>query len=105
MATLMPSSMISFAAVAIAMRPEAHCRSTDMPATLVGSPARKAHWRATLKPCDPLLERRAHHHVVDLAGLDGGALERALDRVPAERLRLGVVERAAIGLADRRARG
>ena len=53
MATLMPSSMISFAAVAIAMRPEAHCRSTDMPATLVGSPARKAHWRATLKPCDP----------------------------------------------------
>src|SRR6516162_393882 len=40
-------------AVAIAMRPEAHCRSIDMPATLVGRPARRAHWRATLPPLEP----------------------------------------------------
>ena len=52
-----------------------------------------------------LLQRGAHHHVVDLAGVDGRALERVRDRMPAERLGLGVVERAAIGLADRRARG
>ena len=53
MVTLMPSSTISFAAVAIAMSPEAHCRSTDMPATLVGRPARNSDWRATLPPSDP----------------------------------------------------
>ena len=41
-ATLMPSTTISLAAVAIAMSPEAHWRSSDMPATLVGRPARKA---------------------------------------------------------------
>ena len=45
--------MISLAAVAIAIRPEAHWRSMLMPATLVGSPARSALWRATLKPCEP----------------------------------------------------
>ena len=40
--------MISLAAVAIAIRPEAHCRSRLMPATLVGRPARKAACRAIL---------------------------------------------------------
>ena len=74
MVTLMPSSMISLAAVAIAIRPEAHCRSTDMPATLAGKPARSSAWRATLPPLRALLERRAHHHVVDLAAIDRGAL-------------------------------
>ena len=76
-----------------------------MPATLVGSPARKSDWRAMLNPCDPLLKRRAHDDVVDLAALDRGALERAGDDMAAERLGLRVVERAAIGLADRCARG
>src|SRR5699024_4525776 len=52
-ATRMPSWTICFAAVAIAMRPEARWRSTDMPATEVGRPARIAAWRATLPPCAP----------------------------------------------------
>ena len=52
-----------------------------------------------------LLHRCAHHHVVDLAGIDGCALKRVRDRMAAERLGLRVVERAAIGLADRRTRG
>ena len=37
--------------------------------------------------------------------IDAGALDRVLDRMGAELLRLGVVEGAAIGAADRRARG
>ena len=49
----MPSTMICLAAIEIAIRPEAHWRSTDMPATLVGSPARNAHCRATLPPVAP----------------------------------------------------
>jgi len=39
----MPSTMISLAAITIAIMPEAHCRSTEMRATLVGGPARSAH--------------------------------------------------------------
>ena len=101
----MPSSMISFAAVAIAIMPDEHCRSSDIAGTLSGSPARSALWRATLKPCAPCCDRRADDHVVDLAGLDAGALDRLGDRVPGQRLRHGVVEGAAIGPADRRARG
>ena len=67
---LMPSSTISLAAVAIAIRPEAHCRSTDMPATLVGSPARKRALAGDVEALRALLKRRAHDHVVDLAALD-----------------------------------
>ena len=40
--------MMPLAIVAIAIRPEPHCRSSVMPATLSGSPARSAPWRATL---------------------------------------------------------
>ena len=105
MVTLMPSSIISFAAVAIAMRPEAHCRSTDMPATLVGKASAQQRLARDIAALRSLLEGRAHHHIVDLPRLDGSALERVRDRMPTQRLSLGVVERAAIGLADRRARG
>jgi hypothetical protein len=52
-----------------------------------------------------LLHRRPDHHVVDLAAFDLRPSERVGDRMPAERLGLRVVERAAIGLADRRAGG
>jgi hypothetical protein len=38
----MPSAVICLAAVATAIRPDAHWRSTVMPATVVGSPARSA---------------------------------------------------------------
>ncbi len=52
-----------------------------------------------------LLQRRAHHDVVDLGAVDMGAVQRLGDGMSAERLGMGVVERAAIGLADRRAGG
>jgi hypothetical protein len=48
-----PSWAISFATVAIAMRPEAHCRSMLMPATLDGRPARSADCRPMLNPVEP----------------------------------------------------
>ena len=104
-AICMSSSMICFAAVAIAIRPDEHCRSTVMPATLSGRPARKRALPRHVEALRALLQRRAHHHVVDLGRRDAGALHRLGDDVAAERLRLGVVERAAIGAADRRARG
>jgi hypothetical protein len=52
----------------------------------------------------PRLEHLAHDHVLDLVGLDAGALERGLDRDAAE---LGGVEgrQAAAHLADRGAGG
>jgi len=49
----MSSSTICFAAVAIAIRPEEHCRSIDMPATLTGRPPASAHCRAVLVPWLP----------------------------------------------------
>src|SRR3954471_3252016 len=53
-ATSTPSSMIERAATAIACRPEAHCRSIVVPATVTGRPARIAPLRATfitMVPC------------------------------------------------------
>ena len=52
-----------------------------------------------------LLQGRAHDDIVDLRGIDPGTLDRVTDGVAAELLALGVVEGAAIGLADRRAGG
>ncbi|SKX89324.1 Uncharacterised protein [Mycobacteroides abscessus subsp. abscessus] len=49
----MPSSTICLAAVAMAIRPDAHCRSTLMPDTELGSPARSSAWRAMLNPVEP----------------------------------------------------
>src|SRR6059058_1450178 len=100
-AIVIPSCMISFAAVAIAIMPDEHCRSSDIAATVSGRPARIALWRATLEPW-PLLQRRADNDIVDLARVDAGAPYRLRDRVTGQRLRLGVVKDAAIGSADRR---
>ena len=44
-------------------------------------------------------------HVVDLGRIDAGALDRGADRMGGERRGGRGVERAAIGLADRRAGG
>ena len=44
---------ISFAAVAMAMSPEAHCRSSDMPATLVGGPRAGALVARRCRPAIP----------------------------------------------------
>ena len=52
-----------------------------------------------------LLQRRAHHDVLDLRRIDPGTLDRLRDDMATERLALGVVERAAIGAADGRAGG
>src|SRR5581483_5386324 len=88
-AICMPSCMISLAAVAIAIIPDEHCRSIDIAATVSGSPARSALCRATFEPWLPCCS----------------AAPRLGDRVPGQGLRLGVVERAAIGPADRGAGG
>ena len=72
-----------------------------------------AHWQARSECAlagdivarRALLQGRAHDHVVDLARLDPGARHGLGDGMAAERLGLGVVEGAAIGLADRRAGG
>ena len=104
-ATSMLSTMICLAAVAIAIRPDAHWRSSDMPDTVVGRPARSSDSARDVAGLMPLLERGAEHHVVDLGAVDPGALDRGLDRVAGERGRGQVVERAAIGAADRGAGG
>ena len=46
-------AVIAFAAVAIAISPEEHCRSIDMPGTVTGSPARSAACLATFVPWLP----------------------------------------------------
>ncbi len=52
-----------------------------------------------------LLQRGAEHDVLDLARIDAGAAHRLGNDVAGQHLRLGVVEGAAIGLADRGPRG
>ena len=71
--------------------------------TSLGMPALICAWRVGIWP-DAGLEHLAHHDVLDLLGLDVGALQRGLDRDAAE---LGGVERgeAAAHLADGRAGG
>jgi hypothetical protein len=49
----MLSSSICLAAMAIAIMPDEHWRSTDMPATVTGSPAASSDWRAMLRPLEP----------------------------------------------------
>jgi hypothetical protein len=46
--TVMPSAMICLAAMAMAISPEAHWRSTVIPATAGDRPARRTAWRAVL---------------------------------------------------------
>ncbi len=52
-----------------------------------------------------LLHRSAHDHVLDLLGIDLGAGDGLTDRMSQQGRAFGVVERAAIGLADRGAGG
>ena len=49
----MLSQTICFAAIATAIRPEAHWRSIVWPATDVGKPARSSDWRAVFWPVEP----------------------------------------------------
>src|SRR6516165_9215703 len=73
-----PSSTTERAATAIACKPEAHCRSIVVPATVTGNPARIAHLRAS---------------------------DRLPDHMPGHCRTFGIVQRAAKGLSDWRARG
>ena len=52
-----------------------------------------------------LLQCGAEHHILDFGRVDPGAPHRLGDDVAGQGLRLGVVESAAIGLADRGAGG
>src|SRR5256885_14060988 len=47
-----------------------------------------------------LLQGAAHRHVVDLARIDAGLVDHRADGLGGERRAVGVVERAAVGLAD-----
>jgi len=52
-----------------------------------------------------LLHGAAHHHVLDFAGRNAGALHRFGHHMAGQGRTVGVVERAAIGLADASAGG
>ena len=75
MVTLMPSSMISFAAVAIAMQARG-ALSVDRHAGDAGRKSRpQQRLSRDIAALGSLLEGCAHHHVVDLARIDGCALQ------------------------------
>jgi hypothetical protein len=76
-----------------------------MPGTVTGKPARSRPWRADVATSRALLHGAAHDDVFDFGGVDAGALHGLRERVADQLLALGIVECAAIGLADRRARG
>ena len=75
-----------------------------MPATVTGQAGAQGGGAADRR-LHALLERGADDHVVDLGRIDAGALDRGADRMGGEGGGGGGVERAAIGLADRRAGG
>ena len=97
--------MICLAAVAMAIRPEAHWRSRVWPLTDSGRPAASAAMRARFQPAVPPVSAVPMHQVFDFAGFDTGALDRCADGVAGHGRRLDGVERAAEGLGDRRAGG
>ena len=76
-----------------------------MPAVVTGKPAASATLPRDVEALGALRHRAAHDHVVDLAGLDTGALDGVPDGMAAKCRCFSVVERTAIGLADRRACG
>ena len=75
-----------------------------MPGTVTGRPARSRRLARDVAAGRALLQGAADDDVLDLGGIDAGALHGLRDRVAGQLLALGVVECAAIGLADRRAR-
>ena len=104
-ATGTPSCVMLRAASAIACRPEEQKRLTVWPAAVTGRPARMAHWRAMLPPVAPSGLAQPMRHVLDVAGIDAGALDGVGDDVAAHVGAMREVEDAAHGPADRRAGG
>ena len=104
-ATFTPSRITERAATAIACRPEAHCRSIVVPATVTGNPARIAPLRATFITVVPCCMAQPMTTSSTSPGADFRAPDRLPDHMPGHCRTFGVVQCAAIGLADRRAGG
>ena len=85
--------------------PEEQKRLTVVAATVAGMPARSAAWRAMLSPVAPSGIAQPRITSSTSAGSTLARVTRVLDGVAGERGAVGLVERAAIRLADRRARG
>src|SRR5499427_5003311 len=100
-----PSSTTECAATAIACKPEAHCRSIVVPATVTGNPARIAPLRATFIAVVPCCMAHPMTNVLNLTGLHLRASDRLPDHMPGHCGTFGIVQRAAKGLSDWRARG
>src|SRR3979409_1457853 len=78
-AIVMPSSMISLAAVAIAIIPDDHCRSTHIARPPVGQPGAQRPLAGDVEALRALLDRRTDDDVVDLSRGDTGAPHRLGD--------------------------
>ncbi len=76
-----------------------------VPATVTGQAGAEQRLARDVAAGRALLQGRAHHHVLDLLRIDLGARDGLADGVAEQGRALGGVERAAIGLADRRAGG
>ena len=74
--TSMRSMMICLAAVAIAIRPDEHWRSMVMPDDGDRAAGAKRDLAADVAELRALRQHRAPDDVVDLAGVDPGALDR-----------------------------
>src|SRR6516162_2516384 len=103
--TSVSPSMTRCAAMAIACRPELQKRLTVTPETVTGRPARTAERRAMFWPVARSGMAQPRITSSTSPGSNAGARDRLLDHVAAEHGAVGGVERAAIGLTDRRAGG
>src|SRR5678815_5478521 len=77
-------AMTRCAAITIVCSPLEQKRLTVMPLVVIGSPARKAIWRAMLLPVAPSGVAQPMIDVVALGCVDAGALDRGLDGMAAE---------------------
>ena len=89
----------------MAVRPDAHWRSIVCAPAVTGRPRGERRIAGEVHSGSAGGQHRADDDVLDLGAVDARALHRMADRVRHQRGRLDVVERAAKGTADRRARG
>ena len=92
--------MTPMAAKLTACRPEPQKRLSVTPVTSTGQPAASTALRAMLAPCSPAWETQPIDDVVDVAGVDAGALRRGGSSVCASSsCGMDAAERALAGLA------